>query len=464
MLKYNKLILSLLSITSMLYMSACNFGNLGFEKDIQMSKDSTNELRIHLDFKLTEAASAYVKFWPVNQQTKEYYSQLSQNKLTHHIILVGLKGETTYEYQIIAKNERGSVASEVQSFVTEKFPINILHLRQQQEITGSFDGYILSQRRMVNGIIYFLDNEGDVVWYNKVPKQPKLSHWTDKSSILVLYGAAGHRNSSGDHIVEYDLYGNELLHINLSELNKPMEAHHDVRFDKNGDLLMLIYENKTLDFSDLGGELDQNVMGDKIVRMDKYGKVIWEWSVFDYSSPEKDTAILKTADDWSHANSLSIDSDGNYLISFRNFNQVWKIDSKNGNVIWKLGEHGNISMDKQNYFSGQHAFHVNRNGDYMVFDNGRKNRKTRILTFQVDELTREAVVGLNISLPDELYSDKMGNAYMMDKDNILVCAPRTNSLVVMNQTGKVLSHVKVGIPDPYRAEFVPSLYNLDHVK
>lgn len=446
------------------WLVSCQSDSPRFEAQPEAIQDSTNELRMHIAFSLADTAESYIAFWVKGKPDRKYYSQFSSMAKEHRITLVGLKGSTNYEYQVIAKNDLGQIESTIQSFTTEKFPINVLHLRWEDEKAQGLDGYILSQRRMVNGIIYLIDEDGDVVWYQSVPKQPKLSHWTDQNTILVLYGAAKHRNSSGDQIVAYDLWGNERMHLDLSAMNEPLEAHHEVRYDNSGNLLALVYAFKAYDLSARGGEVSHRVMGDKIVKMDSAGQVLWSWSVFDHIDPLSDTTIVDTAEDWSHANSLSIDQDGNYLVSFRNFNQVWKIDAITGTVLWKLGENGDVAMDESGYFHGQHAFHVNPDGNYQVFDNGRKERKTRVVTYQLDETKGEGTVEQIIALPEDLYCDKMGSAYQMNNNNLLICAPRTNSLVVLNPNGQVLSRARVGIPDPYRAEYIPQLYDLSHVR
>lgn len=70
---------------------------------------------------------------------------------------------------------------------------------------------------------------------------------------------------------------------------------------------------------------------------------------------------------------------------------------------------------------------------------------------------------LVVDLSNNLYTDKMRSAYLMG-NNILICAPRTNSIVVIDTLGVVKAHANVGIPDPYRAEYIPELYKLDHVR
>ena len=464
MLTFNKYTPFFISLIFCCSMMSCQKDSIRFVGKPLVMRDSTNELRMKIGFELNQKSDAYIAFWVKGTPSKKYYSELSKSANSHQIVLVGLKGQTTYEYQVEVKNDASNSTSNVQSFTTEKFPINILHLRWDQDQVTGLDGYILSQRRMVNGIIYLIDRDGDVVWYQNVPKQPKLSHWTAQNTILVLYGAAKHRNSSGDQIAEYDLYGKEIYHLDLSSLDEPLEAHHEVRYDNSGNLLTLVYQFKDFDLSGLGGSSSQRVMGDQIVKLDTLGKVLWSWSIFDHLNPSTDSTILKTAEDWSHANSLSLDKDGNYLISFRNFNQVWKIDSTTGDIIWKLGDGGTIELDKSGYIYGQHAFHLNSDGNYQVFDNGRKNRKTRVVTYQVNE-TNQSVNVLNaLELPEELYCEKMGSAYLMKNNNLLLCAPRSNSLVVLNQEGEILAQGRVGIPDPYRAEYVPELYRIDHVE
>jgi len=44
------------------------------------------------------------------------------------------------------------------------------------------------------------------------------------------------------------------------------------------------------------------------------------------------------------AGSLNFDKDSNYIISFYNNGQIWKVDAHTGKVIWKFGKGGTIAM------------------------------------------------------------------------------------------------------------------------
>ena len=60
-------------------------------------------------------------------------------------------------------------------------------------------------------------------------------------------------------------------------------------------------------------------------------------------------------------------------------------------------------------FSGQHSIHINTEGNLMMFDNGVKTKKSRALSFTINEQQKGARVVINAPLPDELYSEKMGS-------------------------------------------------------
>ena len=62
-------------------------------------------------------------------------------------------------------------------------------------------------------------------------------------------------------------------------------------------------------------------MGDGIVIYDLKGNKIWKWNIFDHVDPTSESFIIR--EDWSHANAIDVDYDGNFLVSFRNFDQIW---------------------------------------------------------------------------------------------------------------------------------------------
>ena len=373
--------------------------------------------------------------------------------VNHEIILPALRPNSEYAFSVYSESKR---LSEVDTFKTERIPTGIVNIDLKKNERGSFGGYLLTQRRLVAGQAYMLNNLGEVVWYQPIPGQLKLTYYTEKGEVLTLYGASHHNNSAGDKITTYTLSGDTVYHLDLSRLNPPLIAHHEI-LEVEDDLLLLVYDTKEI-LSPIDDELVE-VRSDALVRISKQGEILWKWSTFDAKDPETDPQIMDHLGDWGHANAFSFDQDGNLLVSLRDWNQFWKIDAVSGQLMWTLGVDGDISMDTKDHFSGQHAIHVNQRGDYMIFDNGRENKRSRIMAFQLED--DKASTNISIDLPSDLYADRMGNALLLPNENILVCSPRGRSILVLDTQGTILFHATVGIPDPYRVAYIPPFYTTE---
>ena len=209
-----------------------------------------------------------------------------------------------------------------------------------------------------------------------------------------------------------------------------------------------------MDLRSRGGKESDTVKSDGILVMDKTGTQIWKWTVFDNINPLDDKDIVKNESDWMHANCLNYDTDGNYLLSFYNNGQIWKIDVKTGKVIWKFGKGGDFKMPVNGIFDNSHAVHINRHNQLILFDNGTSKHLSRILLFRLDENNRNATLDLNIPLPREMYSERMGSAYNVTDSTILISSSKKNTVVLTTLEGRYLWLIRTGFM-PYRAEFIP---------
>lgn len=67
----------------------------------------------------------------------------------------------------------------------------------------------------------------------------------------------------------------------------------------------------------------------------------------------------------SHINSVDKFYDGDYLISMRNTNTIYRVSHKTGNILWRLG--GKFSDFQQDFlFSGQHDARVVSQNDTVL--------------------------------------------------------------------------------------------------
>ncbi len=161
--------------------------------------------------------------------------------------------------------------------------------------------------------------------------------------------------------------------------------------------------------------------------------------------------ILKKKKDWGHANALFRDTDGNFLISFRDFSQIWKVHYPDGKVLWKIGEGGDFNIPEEQHFSGQHAIHFNAAGQLVMLDNGIKRKQSRAMIMDLDTVHKTATAAQITPVPKEYFSATKGNAAVIRNNRMLFCLTDPRVFLVTDLQGKILWKVNLA-GDPYRLE------------
>jgi hypothetical protein len=106
----------------------------------------------------------------------------------------------------------------------------------------------------------------------------------------------------------------------------------------------------------------------------KSGLVLFEWHALDHV-PVTESFFQQNAKglvyDPYHANSISIDTDGNLIVSLRNTWAVYKVNHETGAVMWTLGSNqNNFKMGTGTQTAFQHDVQVQPNGMLTMFDDG----------------------------------------------------------------------------------------------
>jgi arylsulfate sulfotransferase len=281
----------------------------------------------------------------------------------------------------------------------------------------------------------------------------KVLHFTKDNTLLSILGRNDEPTSYGSEILEINLLGDTLLHLKKGQGDFKQTIHHEILKNDKGQLVTLFVDQKIMDLGSIGGGKKDTVNGDGIIVMDKTGKQVWKWSVFDVMDPLKDPHLLKTKKDWMHANSLNYDTDGNYLMSFYNNGQIWKIDSKTGKVIYKFGKGGTIAMPAECNFTQAHAAHINPQGNIMFFDNGVEKHQSGVFAMKIDEQGKSSKIAMHFQLPKEIFNGRMGSAYMINDTTTLVCCSKRHIIVLANSKGVLQWTMETSVPT-YRAEFI----------
>lgn len=430
--------------------------------NITIGTHSNNELKIQIDVTTKDNVQVFAEYWADKDGIKnKITTPISKKGLTHSLVLINITPETNYSYQLVTVQGQEKSTSKVYTFKSRTLPEWLqkqfkANIPKPELLPQNFKkGFMLLAKRETPGVAYIVDYKGNLRWYHTVEGTGfKVTHFTKEQSIIAILGKNDEPTSYGSEILELNLQGDTLTHIKKGQGDFKQVIHHEIIKKSANEIVTLTVDQKIMDLTSIGGKQKDTINGDGILILDKKGKQIWKWSVFDDLDPMKDKALLKTKKDWTHANSLNYDKDGNFLISFYNNGQIWKVDSKTGKVIWKLGKGGNMNMSKDSDFSQAHAAHINQDGSLLFFDNGVDKKQSSVFALKVDEKGKNVKLDFHINLPKDIYNDRMGSAYMIDKETVLVCCSKRHITVLTNKKGVLLWALESEIP-PYRTEFIP---------
>jgi outer membrane protein assembly factor BamB len=317
-------------------------------------------------------------------------------------------------------------------------------------------GYIMVYQRQEPGAIVLLSTKGEIMWsYQSSIVGFKVVRFTKKHSLLCITGTKENQAGYGNAILELSLKGDTLLHLTKGQKDFQQAIHHEILLNAKDQVVTLCREERIVDLRSKGGLAKDTVYGDGILVLDRLGRRVWKWTVFDKLDPLSDDEIMAHKKDWMHANSIAIDKDGNYLISFYNNGQIWNINAVNGNVNWKFGRHGDFEIPPYSLFDQAHAVHINKKGWLMFFDNGANKKQSRSLAFELDKSSKKATPMIHAWLPPALYTDRMGSSYLINDTSLLVCASRHKTVALTNLDGTFLWQLKTNRITSYRAEFIP---------
>ena len=430
--------------------------------EIRLTSPGQNALKVKMDILCTDTVDAVVEYWQKGREQQHSTTPLSKQQLRHSIVLTNLLPAQSYEYCVLTGHGKDLYKSKVYTFNTSGFSVWMKDLfavicPDSSVLPADFrKGYVMVSRRDDPGVLFLLNAKGQIVWYHQVNGTGfKVARFTDKNTFLALLGGSSYETSYGDEIMELSLTGDTLLDLKKGQGDFKQTIHHEILLNKQDQLVTLCVEERIVDLSSRGGSKKDTVKGDGILVLDRQGKQVWKWTVFDALNPVDNKNILKEKADWMHANCVTFDKDGNYLVSFYNNGQIWKIDARTGRHLWTFGKGGDFDMPADAVFDQAHGVHINHQGNLMFFDNGVSKKISRTLAFRLDENEKQAQLVINTKLPPENYNERMGSSYLVGDSAVLQCATKRNTVILTSLQGRFLWLLKTGMSS-YRASFIPA--------
>lgn len=251
--------------------------------------------------------------------------------------------------------------------------------------------------------IYVVDGSGQPRWFLNRPATDTSENATIFEPQLLADGTVLFVQDRAIHVV--DELGQETLTIDGRSI-LPYGFHHGAIPISNGNFLALLFDFRTISYPD-GIRL---VAGDVVAEVTPEGAAVWTWNSFDHLDPQRtragfdgplhviDPVTGQPANDWTHGNALvDVPADGTVLLSLRNQDFVLKISRSSSEIVWRLGDGGDFTLDSGNWFYHQHSPELLGDGSLLIYDNavGAPTPEAgfpsaRALRLQVDEAARRA--------------------------------------------------------------------------
>jgi hypothetical protein len=397
------------------------------------------------------------------------------------IAALGLRENTSYN---VVLEVRGGNADTAATMVVRaaSLPSTLAGLRLDP--TGNAPpGYTLTDFTTAGAAyIVAFDETGRLAWYREFAAQPgevaiDAEQQANGDYILFVGVSTGWQPTPG-RFYEVDPIGDS---VQTYVASAPYYTDpHELLLEYNGDdlshLHILGYEFRHLDLTAIGGRQDQLVAGHVILRQSPSGSIEYLWNAWDHFTIadwifiQPGLAQMPSID-FDHPNSLTKDTDGNYVVSFASLGEITKIDASTGQMIWRLGGRNNqftFIGDPLGGFGIQHHVRVLPNGNILLIDNGVKHNppESRAVEYKLDLVAHTATLVWQYRHSPALFAPFAGSAQRLKNGNTFVAFGAASRVAEVTPAGQVVWEAQMTnsgskVPFFYRARRLSSLYRFE---
>jgi hypothetical protein len=230
---------------------------------------------------------------------------------------------------------------------------------------------------------------------------------------------------------------------------------HEFLLLDNGHAIIMAYELIPFDFSPYGGPENGTLIDIRLQEQDENKYVVFEWIASEHL-PIEDTEVnldINGPVDFLHTNGIAVDTDGNWLVSHRNFSEITKIDRQTGDIIWRMGGASNeFTFTNDTGFWNQHNINRLPNGNITLFDNGTFHTPphSRAIEYMVDENAKTVTRVWMYPQGTTEYSSVMSNVQRLPNTNSMIGWGNRPKLTEVLYDGTVALEMALGTIN-YRA-------------
>ena len=415
--------------------------------------------------------------------------------------LVRLQADLEYEYEVFGINRVDqAVVKSTGRFRTGPLPDALASLKFTQEGRPTSHIIMFDAETPNDEFLFAIDRDSNIIWYWFGPASGKsiepfrrgLQGIKQRANFNLVFlskvdglfdmtpdGTMVHRLEHSSVVITDG--GSDSGGSSTEDDSSEAGPHHDlVIFDKSR-VLYLEQESRPYDDTANSGPANLLVAGDRLMMWDVLNETTKEvWNSFDYLSPEDRVkwrivnrgGAQRPWADWTHANSVSIGTTENILVSNRHLNQVISIAPGFQEIEWKLGGPGSdfTFPDPDDQFYHQHSAYQLADGNVLVFDNGNDRphgeggEYSRALELNLDFEAMTATKVWEYRPKPDHYASKQSNIERLENGNTLVAfsAPDAEPMLTVeaNQRGEEVWRHTFWSPtlvEHYRSHAFPSL-------
>jgi hypothetical protein len=302
-----------------------------------------------------------------------------------------------------------------------------------------------------------VDDAGRPVWYRADPDPTLVNFQAHPTSEYTIFGTQ-------DETRAYrvlDELGRETGTLSCVGY---VTRFHEVRILPDSTALLLCDDTRTADLSAWGGSSTADVTWTVVQRVGRHGEILFEWNTADhFELTDGGTAPLEgsSAVNLTHGNAVDVDADGNLLVSFRNLNEITKIDVSTHEVIWRFGgQRGTLALagDPKGSFERQHGLRVVGPGVIQFLDNS-DIAPSRLVRYRIDEAAGTATLVWAFVDGPLTHTLVGGSTQVLPDGGALVSFGRAGRIVEVDASGRRRWEL-TGIDGAYafRTQRIPSLY------
>lgn len=377
--------------------------------------------------------------------------------------VLGLHESTTYSLKpILTSSHGGAFKGSPFTYTVGSLSADVPRLKVLISHQPTVRYVLLGITPAVSGASYamIVDTAGSPVWIRKF-KDAVVDFQKQSENRYTVWSSA---DGGTSHFYELDALGNIRGEYRAS--GDLATDPHELRMRGESYALFGI-QFRTMDMRSFGGLPAAAVQG-FVVEYHRPGSPPLLWDTFDHfdvTDAAPDISLKgQNVDPW-HGNAIEIDLDGNLLVSFRNSDEITKIDAASGAIIWRLGgKHNQFTFrnDGFNGFSHQHGIRRLDNGNIILFDDGNLHTPqiSRAVEYRLDEHAKTAELVWEYRPDPPLYGSALGFAQRLQNGNTLICFGLAPHTIEVDRNGTKRWELVVDEPQryAYRAFSVESLY------